>query len=221
VRLGAGECDIQGGLCGLAVDRGIRWDGRLQIRGRRGYIGGMGILGIFHKGRHERAGFALYTEAVGAARAPVYFQGFGVADTLDGRFDLVALFAALVIRRLGALPDPGPSLAQAVFDAMFADMDFNLRELGVGDMSLPKRMRAMWEAFHGRALAYQAAIEAGDLGGLEEALARNVWRGEPPPGAAAALAAATLRQDAHIATQGIDALRTGAISFLPAPQVVA
>jgi cytochrome b pre-mRNA-processing protein 3 len=181
----------------------------------------MGFLRLLYKGRHERAGFALYGAAVAAARAPAYFVQLGVADTLDGRFDLVGLFAALVIRRLRALPGPGPALAQAVFDAMFADMDFNLRELGVGDLSLPKRMKEMWEGFHGRALAYQAVLEAGDLQGLEAALARNVWRGNPPPGAAAALAAATLRQDRHLATQDLAALRGGRVEFLPPPQALA
>jgi cytochrome b pre-mRNA-processing protein 3 len=181
----------------------------------------MGLLTLFSRGRHERAGFALYGAAVEAARAPVYFQALGVADTLDGRFDLVGLFAALVIRRARALPAPGPALAQAVFDAMFADMDFNLRELGVGDLSIPKRMRAMWEAFHGRALAYDAPLEAGDAAALEAALARNVWRGHPPEGAAAMLAAATLRQDRHLATQGLAELRAGTVNFLPPPQITA
>jgi cytochrome b pre-mRNA-processing protein 3 len=179
----------------------------------------MGLFNLFKSGRYERAGFELYTAAVEAARAPVYYQGLGVPDTLDGRFDLVGLFAALVIRRARALPAPGPAIAQAVFDAMFADMDFNLRELGVGDLSIPKRMRAMWEAFHGRALAYEAPLAAGDLGALEAALTRNVWRGNPPDGAARALAAATLRQDRHLATQDLARLRSGAVEFLPAPQL--
>jgi cytochrome b pre-mRNA-processing protein 3 len=178
----------------------------------------MGLLNFLHRGRHERAGFALYTAAVQAARAPVYFERFGVPDTLDGRFDLVGLFAALVIRHARALPNPGPALAQAVFDAMFADMDFNLRELGVGDLSIPKRMRAMWEAFHGRALVYEAALGAGDAAALATALARNVWRGEPPPGAALALAQATLRQARHLATQDLTDLQIGRVAFLPAPQ---
>jgi len=179
----------------------------------------MGLFNLFKSGRFERAGFELYTAAVEAARAPVYYQGLGVPDTLDGRFDLVGLFAALVIRRARALPAPGPAIAQAVFDAMFADMDFNLRELGVGDLSIPKRMRAMWEAFHGRALAYEAPLAAGDLGALEAALTRNVWRGNPPDGAARALAAATLRQDRHLATQDLARLRSGAVEFLSAPQL--
>ncbi len=180
----------------------------------------MGILSFLRTSRHERAGFTLYTAAVQAARAPVYFQSLGVPDTLDGRFDLVGLFAALVIRRTHALPPPGPALAQAVFDAMFADMDHNLRELGVGDLSIPKRMRAMWEAFHGRALAYAAPLAACDAEALTAALARNVWRGQAPPGAAAKLAEATLRQDRYLATQDPARLRTGAIDFLPAVQAL-
>ncbi len=180
----------------------------------------MGILSFLRTSRHERAGFSLYTAAVQAARAPVYFQSLGVPDTLDGRFDLVGLFAALVIRRTRALPAPGPALAQAVFDAMFADMDFNLRELGVGDLAIPKRMRAMWEAFHGRALAYEAPLAARDAQALSSALARNVWRGQAPPGAAANLAQATLRQDRHLATQDLAHLRAGAVDFLPAMQVL-
>jgi len=180
----------------------------------------MGIFSIF-KAKHERAGFALYTACVTAAREPVYFTRLGVADTLDGRFDLVGLFTAMLIRRLRGLPPPGADLAQAVFDAMFADMDFNLRELGVGDMSLAKRMRAMWEAFHGRALAYETPLSEGDAAGLEAALGRNVWRGAPPEGAAALLARAALVQDRHLATISMDNLRRGQVSFLPAKETLA
>ena len=73
--------------------------------------------------RHERAGVALYGAAVAAAREPWFYQALGVPDTLDGRFDLVALHAFLLIHRLQACAEPGPALAQAVFDAMFRDMD--------------------------------------------------------------------------------------------------
>ena len=89
---------------------------------------------------------------------PWFYRALGVPDTLDGRFDLVALHAFLLIHRLQDAPDPGPALAQAVFDAMFSDMDNNLREIGVSDLSVGKRMRAMWEAFHGRAKVYATAI---------------------------------------------------------------
>jgi cytochrome b pre-mRNA-processing protein 3 len=178
----------------------------------------MGVLRFLMGGRHERAGHALYAAAVGAARAPHHYTVLAVPDTLDGRFDLVGLHAFLVIRRLTSLPAPGPALAQAVFDAMFSDMDINLREMGVGDLSVGKRVREMWEAFHGRAKVYQAAMAAADAPALAEALARNVWRGEAPAGAAEALAALALAQDAHLATQDIAALKAGQVAFL-APEM--
>jgi cytochrome b pre-mRNA-processing protein 3 len=176
----------------------------------------MALFGLFGWRRHERAGFALYTRSVQAARDPVYFQRLGVPDTLDGRFDLVGLFAALLIRRLRSQPAPGPDLAQAVFDAMFADMDFSLREIGVGEMSVGKKVREMWEAFHGRAMAYETPVAAGDAQALAEALARNVWRGAPPAGAALALALAALAQDRALAGQDMAVFVRGEAIFLPA-----
>jgi cytochrome b pre-mRNA-processing protein 3 len=180
----------------------------------------MAVFGFLARARRERAGFELYGAAVAAARSPYYFETLGVPDTLDGRFDLVGLFAALVIRRLRQ-PDAGAAgadLAQAVFDAMFADMDFNLRELGVGDLSVAKKMRAMWEAFHGRATAYQGPLDAGDAVALAAALGRNVWRGHAPEGGPAALARVALRQAACLQDQAFSALRAGRLVFLPAPE---
>lgn len=177
------------------------------------------MLSLLSARRHERTGYEIYGAAVRAARNPVFFAELAVPDTLDGRFDLVGLFAALAIRRLRLLPAPGPNLAQAVFDAMFADMDFNLRELGVGDLSLPRKMKAMWEAFHGRAIAYEAPLADADAGGLALALARNVWRGALPAEAAAPalLAREALRQDAHLAAFGIKDWQAGRAAFAPVP----
>ncbi len=179
-----------------------------------------GFLGLGRRARRERIGFALYTAAVNAARAPYLFTAVGVPDTLDGRFDIIGVYAFLTIQRLKREPEPGPELAQALFDAMFSDMDTNLRELGVSDMSIGRRVRAMWEAFHGRALAYADAMEAGDIPALEAALARNIWRGAPPPseGAAAALARLVLAQEACLAAQSMDRLGAGEIGFVPAPE---
>ncbi len=145
----------------------------------------MAFFGLLGRGRYERRGFELYTAAVAAARSPHLYAELGVPDTLDGRFDLVGLFASLLIRRLRALAAPGPAIAQAVFDAMFSDMDINLRELGVGDMTVARNVRAMWEAFHGRATVYEAALADPDPAALQAAVARNVWRGAEAPGAAA------------------------------------
>jgi cytochrome b pre-mRNA-processing protein 3 len=174
----------------------------------------MGLLGLFTRRPHERAGFQLYASAVAAAREPAFFGRLGVADSLDGRFDLVALHVALLIGRLRRDADPaGPKLAQAVFDAMFADMDINLREMGVSDLAVGRRVKAMWEAFHGRAAAYEPAAESGDASALAAALARNVWRGEPPPDAAAMLAAQALGIRAALAGQPFAALLRGEVAF--------
>lgn len=179
----------------------------------------MGLLALFRRKPHERAGFELYTAAVAAARDPWFFAELGVPDTLDGRFDLVGLHVSLLIRRLRLDPDPrGPALAQAVFDAMFADMDVNLREMGVSDLRVGKRVRGMWEAFHGRCQAYEAALEAGDAAVLAAALVRNVWREAPAadgaPAAARRLADHAARTAATLAPQPLTGLLRGQVSFL-------
>ncbi len=179
----------------------------------------MGLMGLLRRGRHERAGFSLYGAAVAAAREGYFYATLGVPDTLDGRFDMVGLHAALLIRRLRECPDPGPAIAQAVFDAMFGDMDRNLREMGVSDLAVGKRVRAMWEAFHGRAQAYDAAIDANDPGALADAIGRNVWRGEPTAaGATEALARIALAQLSHLGDQPVADLAAGEARFLPAAE---
>jgi cytochrome b pre-mRNA-processing protein 3 len=179
----------------------------------------------FRRRRFERVGFALYGRAVSAAREPYLYRDLGVPDTLDGRFDLVGLYAFLLVRRLEAEPPAGHHLAQAVFDAMFSDMDVNLRELGVGDLSVGKRVKAMWEAFHGRARAYEAALaetgEAIDDNLLAAALARNVWRGRPPPAGPAALARLVRAEDRHLAAQPFAAFAAGSVAFLSPAETIA
>jgi cytochrome b pre-mRNA-processing protein 3 len=180
------------------------------------------FFGLARRSRHEHAGFRLYTAAVAAAREPALYQSLGVADTLDGRFDLVCLHAYLLVRRLQREAEPGPALAQAVFDAMFSDMDVSLREMGVGDLSVGRRVRAMWEAFNGRAHAYDAALVAGDSAALEAALVRNVWRGAPPPaGCATELARLVTAQAAFLDGQDFAALAAGEARFLPAAEAAA
>lgn len=173
----------------------------------------MGVFGFLRRDPHERTGCELYAQAVAAARDPHLYAALGVPDTLDGRFDLVGLYVSLVIRRLQAQPPPGPALAQAVFDAMFNDMDVALREMGVGDLSVGKKVKVMWEGFHGRALAYGRALDAGDGTALRAALARNVWAGAEAGGGPARLATIVMAQDAHLAGQS---LLAGHVAFLPA-----
>ena len=202
---------------GMAPDPvSIAWRGvtvdRIGLKGMA-----VGLLSLMRRGRHERTGFELYGHAVAAARDPYLYTDLGVPDTLDGRFDMVGLHTFLLIQRLKREPAPGPALAQAVFDAMFSDMDINLREMGVGDLSVGRKVRVMWEAFHGRAAAYATAMTAGDTVALEAALTRNVWRGEPPPtGTDMALGRLVLAQEVCLAAQDMTVLMHGTARFLTA-----
>lgn len=176
----------------------------------------MALFGLLKPRLHERAAFDLYGLAVAQARLPAWYESHLVPDTLDGRFDMVGVFAFLLIDRLQADPDPrGAALAQAVFDAMFADMDQTLREMGVGDLSVGKRVKAMWTAFNGRAHAYSAALDQADSGlaPLVAALSRNVWRSSEPVPGAQGLASHMLAARQALAGQGLADLAAGRVAF--------
>ena len=134
---------------------------------------------------------ALYARTAGDARAPELFEACAIPDTLDGRFDALALHAALVIDRLRREPD-GEVLAQRVFDAMFRHLDLTLREIGVQDLGVGRRIKIMAEGLHGRALAYRDALAGGPTT-LAEALRRNAYGGTPP-----ADAEAVTRLETHV-----------------------
>ena len=180
----------------------------------------MGLFGMFRRKRHERAGFALYTAAVKAARDPYYYTELAVPDTMDGRFDMIGLYAFLLLDRLHREENEGKALAQAVFDAMFLDMDHTLRELGVGDITVGRKNKAMWEALNGRRQAYEAPMAAGDVDGLTEAIGRNVWRGAPPGRSATRLASIAMDQHRRLADQPMASLLRGEVAFW-APETVA
>ena len=175
-------------------------------------------LNLFGRGRAERSGYELYGQAVAAARHPFFYSDLGVPDTLDGRFDMVGLHAFLLLRRLGREGAAGASLGQALFDAMFSDMDLNLREMGVGDLSVGKKVRVMWEAFHGRAAVYGDAMALGPEA-LAEALERNLWPGEEQRLAASNLARLAYAQDAHLARLSLAQITASKEIFLQ-PAVV-
>jgi len=180
----------------------------------------MGLFSAFRRSSHERAGFTLYGAAVATARSPYFYADLAVRDSVEGRLDLIHLHAALLVRRLRRDADKrGPALAQAVFDAMFSDMDVNLREMGVSDLVVGKRVRGLWEAFHGRATAYEAALDGADPAALATALARNVWRENAPSPAAHRLARIAFAQDENLQSQIFAQLLAGQASFL-APEAI-
>jgi cytochrome b pre-mRNA-processing protein 3 len=109
------------------------------------------------------------------SRRPILFTNYGVADSFEGRFELLTLHLALVLRRLAELPEPGAEVAQDLTDLAFRRLDQGLREIGVGDIGVPRRMKGLAKAFYGRASAYHGAFASRDHAQLVDALRRNVF----------------------------------------------
>ncbi len=162
----------------------------------------------------------LYARIVEQARRPVLYLQGGVADTVDGRFDLIVLHTFLVLRRLKKDPVRTARLAQMVFDVMFENMDSALREMGVGDLSVGKKIKGMAEAFYGRVEAYEKALSAGDPAALQTALQRNLYRAaEVAPDALARMAAYVRRLDGALAAQPLDDILAGTVRFVAYEEV--
>ena len=135
------------------------------------------MLGWFRRARNGKAVSRLYGIVVTQSRRPEFYRDMGVSDTLDGRFDMLVLHMVLVLRRLQMEQDGGGGFGQALFDFMFVDMDRSLREIGVSDLSVGKRVKEMARAFQGRVIAYEQGLRCGQNAALEDALLRNVYRG--------------------------------------------
>jgi cytochrome b pre-mRNA-processing protein 3 len=166
------------------------------------------MLNALRQGKERRLKAAgLYAALMARAREPVFFARFGVADTLDGRFDLVALHAWLLLDRL----KEAHPLSQALVDTIFTGFDEGLRELGAGDIGMGKRVKKLAAAFYGRLQAYG---QAADLKALEAALVRNLYRGEEIPGAGP-MAHYVLSAKARLAACEVEA---GEADFGPLPE---
>jgi cytochrome b pre-mRNA-processing protein 3 len=162
---------------------------------------------------------AIYGMIVAQAREPLFYAGLGVPDTVNGRFDMVLLHLWMVLRRLRQC-EGGAGLSQALFDHFCGDMDDNLREMGVGDLTVPKRMQKFGEAFYGRSAAYDRALEAG-AEPLAQALCKNILNGSEIE-KARELAAYTEAAIAVLAGRDDTAFSAGAWRFpTPAPFAVA
>lgn len=160
----------------------------------------------------ERA-HALYADTLRAARQPAIFVAWGVPDTPEGRFEALALTAFLLLRRLKEI-DSAAKLAQAYFDMMFDDIDSNLRELGVGDISVGKKVKKLAESFYGRIKAYEDGLAAADDERLRSTLARTLFRDAAATDTALDAAVAYVRgQAAYLAAQNDDALLDGRVTF--------
>jgi cytochrome b pre-mRNA-processing protein 3 len=172
------------------------------------------MFGRLFRGRRSAAGNAasLYGAIVAQARSPAFYSEARVPDTVEGRFEMVVLHTVLATRRL-AQGTPMAELGQEVFDLFCRDMDRSLREMGVGDLSVPKKMRQIGEAFYGRAAAYEPPLAAGDGAALAEAIARNVYAGAAPPGGSAMVAAYAIAAARELAGTGDTELASGRMRF--------
>jgi cytochrome b pre-mRNA-processing protein 3 len=174
----------------------------------------MKLLHLFGEPPVQVAARQLYVHAVHQARRPEFYLHWNVPDTVDGRFDMVVLHVVLVMRRLKRDHDRAAETAQALFDLMFADMDQNLREMGVGDVGVGKRVKAMAKSFFGRLAAYDFALSAEDDLALCAALRRNLYRKcSPSDGDVTAMASYVRRISAKLEGLPIKLLLSGDLSF--------
>ena len=150
---------------------------------------------------------------VAQARSPAFYRGYEVPDTVSARIDMIMLHLVLVLRRLRDSGEDGAA-GQELFDLFCQDMDDNFREMGVGDLKVPKEMRRIAEAFYGRAQAYDAALDRGDEAALAGALERNVF-GAPDPLGTPRLAAYMREAVRHLGGQNKTTLA------FPDPEAVA
>jgi cytochrome b pre-mRNA-processing protein 3 len=172
------------------------------------------MLGLFRRENpSRRAANALHDSIAARAREPIFHTRFYVADSIDGRFDLFTLHAFLVLDALKEEGAAGKGTGEQLANAIFAGFEEALRELGVGDMGISRRIRAMANAFYGRLAAYQAA---GSEEELSDALLRNLYRGEKTRGdAARVLAHYIFAAQARLRSQDVN---DGRIDFGPLPQ---
>ena len=142
----------------------------------------MKLLNFIGFKRYSRPVLSLYAGIVLQSRNESFYSLYGVPDTLNGRFDLITLHMFIVLRRLKDLGDEGVKFSQELFDVMFADMDKNMREMGVGDLSVGKKVKVLATAFYGRIKSYDNGISSLNNETIAECLKRNLFLDTEPKG---------------------------------------
>ncbi|WP_176705677.1 ubiquinol-cytochrome C chaperone family protein [Rhizobium grahamii] len=133
------------------------------------------IFGLFSKKNSNQAIVdRQYQALTSAARMPELYERLNVPDTVMGRFEMLSAVMILFFRRTRASGTSGQEIAQEIVDAFFQDIDYSIRELGIGDNSVPKRMKKLAGMFYGRLEAYAQAMDSRDAEGLATALGRNI-----------------------------------------------
>jgi cytochrome b pre-mRNA-processing protein 3 len=159
------------------------------------------ILKLFRRTPRDHNIARLYGTIVAQARAPAFYQLYRVPDTVTGRLEMIMLHTVLFLRRLEGEAGPIRQFGQDLFDRFCRDMDDNMREMGVGDLAVPRRMRRIGEAFYGRQVAYRMALEAAGEDRLAAALQRNVFAGGAHRAEARLLAAYVREAERQLAAE--------------------
>lgn len=170
------------------------------------------ILSLFRKPKLTEPVYAVYNAIVAQSRREIFYAEWGVPDTLTGRFDMISLHAALVFRRLRSSERETKEFAQNVFDCFFKDMDRSLREMGVGDLSIGKRIEKMGGLFYGMLSSLSAILDEEDRAGLADFISRNFHEGQPHA-ALDVFADYILRSDSLLRTQEVAAIMQGRVTF--------
>lgn len=155
----------------------------------------------------------IYEQIVAAARQPTPYSDWNVPDTPLGRFEMLSLHLFLFLHRIKGEGSAADALGQELADAFFLDVDHSLRELGIGDMGIPKRMKTLSRMFYGRTTSYGRAIDAGDIDELAAALLRNVRPDQTDWPEAQHLAAYALQASRSLAAQDLGTLLSGTVTF--------
>ena len=158
------------------------------------------ILSLFRKKTAAEPVFAVYRSIVAQSRQPVFYAQWGVPDTVTGRFDMISLHMVLLFRRLRSKTGEKHEFSQAVFDLFFKDMDRSLREMGVTDIGVPKKIKNMGNIFFGLLASLSEALDTGDADAVAGVLARNVYA-EGDATHAPALAQYLLAESVRLADQ--------------------
>ena len=132
------------------------------------------MFGLWRRSRRGDLVDTLHERIVAQSRVPELYVGGGLPDTVEGRFESLALHALLVLRRLRVLPTPAEDVAQDLVDRVFAHLEIALREIGIGDMGVPKRMKKIAGAFYDRTRLYDPPIAAGDAAALAAEIAGHL-----------------------------------------------
>jgi len=168
---------------------------------------------LFRPHPSQEVGRSLYAAVVEQSRLPALYERLGAPDTVEGRFEIYTLHVVLLLDRLNQPGDQAKAVSQALFDTYVKALDHALREMGVGDLSVGKKMRKLGEAFYGRVKSYHGAFAAlPEAGALRELLARTVYAGVDAPPVEALAGYVTALRD-HLAGQPLEAVLVGSVEW--------